>query len=89
VKVAGLVITRQRPMTAKGFVFLSLEDETGVSNIVVRPPMFQQYRALLTIEPALLVSGVIQKQDGVIHVRAHGAEPLELHSAAPQSHDFC
>ena len=88
VKVAGLVITRQRPMTAKGFVFLSLEDETGVSNVVVRPPMFNQCRALLTSEPALLVSGIIQKQDGVIHIRAQGAEPLALHSATPGSHDF-
>jgi error-prone DNA polymerase len=88
VKVAGLVITRQRPKTAKGFVFLSLEDETGVSNVVVRPPMFQERRAVWTTEPALIVSGVIQKQDGVIHVRAQDAEAFEVGSAVPDSYDF-
>jgi len=88
VKVAGMVITRQRPMTAKGFVFLSLEDETGVSNVVVRPPMFQQYRTLWVSEPALLVNGIIQKQDGVIHIRAEDAQSLEMNSSTPVSHDF-
>jgi error-prone DNA polymerase len=88
VRVAGMVITRQRPMTAKGFVFLSLEDETGVSNVVVRPPMFQKHRSLWTSEPALLIDGVIQKQDGVIHIRAEDAMPLEMHNVAPASHDF-
>ncbi|MDA0204808.1 MAG: error-prone DNA polymerase [Acidobacteria bacterium] len=88
VRVAGMVITRQRPMTAKGFVFLSLEDETGVSNVVVRPPMFQKHRSLWTSEPALLIDGVIQKQDGVIHIRAEDAMPLEMHNIAPASHDF-
>jgi error-prone DNA polymerase len=88
VRVAGMVITRQRPMTAKGFVFLSLEDETGVSNVVVRPPMFQKHRSLWTSEPALLIDGIIQKQDGVIHVRAEDALPLEMDNIAPASHDF-
>jgi error-prone DNA polymerase len=88
VRVAGMVITRQRPMTAKGFVFLSLEDETGVSNVVVRPLMFQKHRSLWTSEPALLIDGVIQKQDGVIHIRAEDAMPLEMHNVAPASHDF-
>ena len=88
VKVAGMVIARQRPATAKGFVFLSLEDETGVSNIVVRPPIFQQHRVLWTSEPILLVSGVVQKQDGVIHVRARTARALEIGSATPDSRDF-
>jgi error-prone DNA polymerase len=55
VRVAGAVIARQRPSTAKGFVFLSLEDETGISNIVVRPPMFQKFRLLWTSEPFILV----------------------------------
>jgi error-prone DNA polymerase len=88
VQVAGMVITRQRPMTAKGFVFLSLEDETGVSNVVVRPPMFKRYRSLWVSEPALLVNGVIQKQDGVIHIRAEDAQSLEMNSSTPASHDF-
>jgi error-prone DNA polymerase len=88
VRVAGMVITRQRPVTAKGFVFLSLEDETGVSNVVVRPLMFQKYRSLWTSESALLIDGVIQKQDGVIHIRAEDALPLEMDNVAPASHDF-
>ena len=88
VRVAGMVITRQRPMTAKGFVFLSLEDETGVSNVVVRPPMFQKHRSLWTSEPALLIEGVVQKQDGVVHIRAEDAMPLEMDSFTPASHDF-
>lgn len=88
VAVAGLVITRQRPATAKGFVFLSLEDETGVSNVVIRPPMFKQQRLLWTSVKVMLVNGIVQKQDGVIHVRALGGEPLEFAAAAPNSHDF-
>ena len=59
-----------------------------MSNIVVRPPIFQQYRVLWTSEPILLVSGVIQKQDGVIHVRARTARPLEIGSTTPDSRDF-
>jgi len=88
VQVAGVIITRQRPMTAKGFVFLSLEDETGVSNVVVRPQMFQETRALWTTEPALVVYGRVQKQDGVIHVRAENGRPLDMSATAPGSHDF-
>lgn len=88
VKIAGMVITRQRPMTAKGFVFLTLEDETGVSNVVIRPPMFQQRRELWVSEPALIVHGIIQKQDGVIHIRADDAQILKMASVGPASHDF-
>jgi error-prone DNA polymerase len=69
-------------------VFQSLEDETGVSNVVVRPAIFQQRRPLWTTEPALIVSGVIQKQDGVIHVRARDAEAFDVGSAVPDSYDF-
>ncbi|HUK33806.1 MAG TPA: OB-fold nucleic acid binding domain-containing protein, partial [Vicinamibacterales bacterium] len=70
VRVAGMVITRQRPGTAKGFVFLTLEDETGVANIIVRPDLFLRDRLVLTDEPFLLVDGVLQNQDGVTSVRA-------------------
>ena len=87
VQVAGAVIARQRPSTAKGFVFLSLEDETGISNIVVRPPMFQKFRMLWTSEPFILVAGVVQRQDGVIHVKAQHIEPLQA-GEGPGSHDF-
>ena len=88
VKVAGAVITRQRPGTAKGFVFLTLEDETGVSNVVVTPDKFQDNRILVTSEPFLLVEGVLQKQDGVIHVRAKHMKRLGDISLEIASHDF-
>jgi len=70
VRVAGMVITRQRPGTAKGFVFLTLEDETGVANIIVRPDLFARDRLIITEEPFLIVDGVLQNQDGVTSVRA-------------------
>ena len=88
VRVAGAVITRQRPGTAKGFVFLTLEDETGVSNVVVTPDKFQDNRVLVTGEPFLLVEGVLQKQDGVIHVRARVIKPLKHVRLEMASHDF-
>jgi error-prone DNA polymerase len=88
VKVAGAVIARQRPGTAKGFVFLSLEDETGISNIIVRPPVFQAHRAVLLSESFLLVEGHLQKQDGVISVRAEIIQPAGKASLTVTSHDF-
>ena len=88
VRVAGAVITRQRPGTAKGLVFLTLEDETGVSNVVVTPDKFQDNRVLVTGEPFLLVEGVLQKQDGVIHVRARVIKPLKHVTLEMASHDF-
>ena len=87
-RVAGAVITRQRPGTAKGFVFLTLEDETGVSNVIVTPDKFQQWRLLVTGEPFLFVEGDLQKQDGVIHVRARKIERLGDVSLDIPSHDF-
>ena len=88
VRVAGAVITRQRPGTAKGFVFLTLEDETGVSNVVITPDKFQDNRVLVTGEPFLLVEGVLQKQDEVIHVRARVIKPLKHVTLEMASHDF-
>ena len=69
-KVAGLVIVRQRPGTAKGFCFLTLEDETGIGNAVVTPDMFQRHRAVIHTASLLLVEGPLQIVDDVIHVRA-------------------
>src|SRR5262249_10465438 len=66
VRGAGRVFVRQRPGTAKGFVFLSLEDETGVANAIVRPPLFERERAVIVHEPFLLVEGTLQHQDGVV-----------------------
>jgi error-prone DNA polymerase len=70
VRVAGAVITRQRPGTAKGFVFLTLEDETGIANIIIRPDLFAEQRLTVINEPFLLVEGMLQNQDGVTSVRA-------------------
>jgi error-prone DNA polymerase len=88
VRVAGQVIVRQRPGTAKGFVFLSLEDETGVANAIVRPPLFERQRAVIVHEPFLLVEGLLQHQDGVMSIRAQRVQPLVLLDARVPSHDF-
>jgi error-prone DNA polymerase len=70
VAVAGLVICRQRPGTAKGFVFLTLEDETGMINVVVKPQLFEQQATLISRTPVLLVRGVLQVESGVWNIRA-------------------
>ena len=88
VRVAGAVVVRQRPGTAKGFVFLNLEDETGLINVIVRPQHFARYRELLTGEPFLLVDGRLQHEDGVISVRAERLRALEVRLGALPSHDF-
>jgi error-prone DNA polymerase len=88
VRVAGWVIVRQRPGTAKGFMFLSLEDETGVSNIIVTPQLFEKYRLELVGHPFLLIEGALQNQDNVISVKASHIEPLSFTVAATPSHDF-
>jgi error-prone DNA polymerase len=88
VRVAGAVIVRQRPGTAKGFVFLSLEDESGVANAIVTPDMFDQYRFALLQEPFLLVEGMLQNLDRVISVKAARIEGLAAKSAVAASHDF-
>jgi error-prone DNA polymerase len=87
VRVAGMVITRQRPGTAKGFVFLTLEDETGISNIIVRPDLFDRERMAVVGQPFLLVDGVLQHQDGVLSVRAERVQGIEG-SASVEAHDF-
>jgi error-prone DNA polymerase len=88
VRTAGGVIARQRPGTAKGFVFLSLEDETGVSNAIVTPDLFQRNRLLLSSEQFLLIEGILQNQDGVISVKAARVLPLKITTAQTSSHDF-
>ena len=88
VRVAGAVITRQRPGTAKGFVFLTLEDETGIANVIVTPDLFTEYRHAIVGEPYLLVEGVLQIQEGVTAVKADRVTPLAGGGPEPQSHDF-
>ncbi len=88
VRVAGMVITRQRPGTAKGFVFLTLEDETGIANIIVRPDLFAEDRAVIIEEPFLLVEGVLQNQEGVTSIRAEAVQGLGGVSVDFDAHDF-
>jgi len=88
VRVAGNVIVRQRPGTAKGFVFLSLEDETGIANVIVTPGLFARHRLVLVTEPFLLVEGILQIQDGVVSVRADRLIALPRRQDHVPSHDF-
>jgi error-prone DNA polymerase len=88
VRVAGAVIVRQRPGTAKGFVFLNLEDETGLTNVIVRPALFHRHRLALVNEPFLFVEGTLQHQDNVVSIRAERLWPLRHRLAAVPSHDF-
>ena len=88
VRVAGWVIVRQRPGTAKGFVFLSLEDETGIANVIITPQLFEQNRLALVDYPFLLIEGALQHQDNVVSVKAKSVEPLQMKIQSPGSHDF-
>ena len=88
VRVAGSVIVRQRPGTAKGFVFLTLEDETGLANVIVTPPLFTRQRLVFVAEPFLCVEGILQMQDGVASIRATRACGLAVIFPAIPSHDF-
>jgi error-prone DNA polymerase len=76
VRIAGRVISRQRPGTAKGFVFLSLEDETGIANVILTPDVFEANRLVVTRSRFLRIEGKLQKQEGVIHVKAQLLVPL-------------
>jgi error-prone DNA polymerase len=87
VKAAGAVIVRQRPGTAKGFVFLSLEDESGIVQAIVRPDLFKENRALIVGSAGLVVEGPLQKEGGNVSVRAERFWPLPSLPDVP-SHDF-
>ena len=88
VSVAGAVIARQRPGTAKGFVFLSLEDETGIANIIIAPPLFEKEHTTVVRRSFLIVRGTLQNQDGVISVKAGRVEPFVFLQTKMSSHDF-
>jgi error-prone DNA polymerase len=88
VRVAGSVIARQRPGTAKGFVFLSLEDETGISNAIITPQLFEQDHVVVVHQQFLLIEGPLQNQDNVISVKAARVGPLSITRAETESHDF-
>jgi error-prone DNA polymerase len=88
VRVAGCVIARQRPGTAKGFIFISLEDETGIANIVITPDLYDQDRLIVTRSKFLLVEGSLQNQDNVIHVKATRLMAVSDGTLELRSHDF-
>jgi error-prone DNA polymerase len=89
IQIAGNVICRQRPGTAKGFVFISLEDETGVSNAIVDPDLFEQFRLVITEEAFLLIEGEVQNSDNVILIKARDVRPLtHKQLIGSESHDF-
>ncbi|MEQ1853090.1 MAG: error-prone DNA polymerase, partial [Chthoniobacteraceae bacterium] len=89
VRIAGLVICRQRPGTAKGFVFVSLEDETGVANAILTPALFEKRRLTICEEPFLSIEGTVQNTDGHALIKARRVTALPVGAGAlPASHDF-
>lgn len=88
VRVAGAVITRQRPGTAKGFVFLTMEDETGLSNAIITPDTYATFKRVVVDEPYLLIEGTLQNQDGAVSVKVERVEALKAQTPAQPSHDF-
>src|SRR6202158_1753598 len=87
-RVAGCVIARQRPGTAKGFVFLSLEGETGIANAIITPQLFRENHIAVVNQQFLLIEGQLQNQDNVISVKAERVRPLSITRAETVSHDF-
>ena len=87
VRVAGAVIVRQRPGTAKGFVFLTMEDETGMVQAIIRPDLFREHRSFLVSTPVILVEGALQKTDGTLSVKARRFEGVKADTNL-ESHDF-
>ncbi|MFZ0795550.1 MAG: hypothetical protein WAM65_17425 [Candidatus Korobacteraceae bacterium] len=97
VRTAGCIIARQRPGTAKGFVFLSLEDETGIGNAIIAPDVLERNRLVILSEKFLLLEGELQNQEGVVSVRvervapmreAYTADTVDITDAEVRSHDF-
>jgi error-prone DNA polymerase len=88
VRVAGAVIARQRPGTAKGFVFLSLEDETGIANAIITPQLFERDHVVVVHNQFLLIEGELQNQENVVSVKVQRVRPLSITRAETTSHDF-
>src|SRR5216117_2823268 len=89
IQIAGNVISRQRPGTAKGFVFISLEDETGVSNAIIEPDLFERFRLVITEEAFLLIEGEVQNSDNVVLIKAREIRPVAHEQlVGSESHDF-
>ncbi len=88
VTVAGVVTHRQRPATAQGTIFLNLEDETGLINVICSQGAWTRFRRVARSEPALLIRGTVEKAEGVINLIAEHIEPLRLSTATMKSRDF-
>jgi error-prone DNA polymerase len=88
VRIAGGVIARQRPGTAKGFVFLSMEDETGIANAIISPQLFEECHVVVVHQQFLMIEGQLQNQDNVVSVKSQHIRPLIITSAPTTSHDF-
>jgi error-prone DNA polymerase len=97
VRVAGCVVCRQRPMTAKGVVFMTIEDEYGLVNVILRPHTYGKYRQIARMEPTIVVEGILQKRDGIINIVAEHLLPLKdeqerqrstYQPAAPKARNF-
>jgi error-prone DNA polymerase len=82
------VIVRQRPETAKGFCFLTLEDETGTANAILTPQAFRRFRVPLHTAAIVEIEGPLQNVDGVIHVRVRDLCALVAREGLPGSHDY-
>jgi len=93
VSVAGYVVCRQAPRTAKGHVFLTMEDETGLVNVILKPEVYQRFRYPVRTEPLILVEGIFQKRNGISNIVAQHISPLERnggsHDPVPKARNFC
>ena len=89
-RVAGLVLVRQRPSTAKGITFVTLEDETGTVNLIVRPEVWEQHHQVARTATVLLAHGILQRHESIIHVLVSRLEDLsqQLAQIETQSRDF-
>jgi error-prone DNA polymerase len=97
VRVAGCVVCRQRPITAKGVVFITIEDEQGLVNVILRPQTYVKYRRIARMEPIIVVEGMLQKRDGIINIVAEHLLPLKdeqerqlstYQASAPKARNF-
>jgi error-prone DNA polymerase len=98
IRTAGYVVCRQAPRTAKGHVFLTLEDEEGLLNIILKPNVYQQYRYAVRTQPLLIIDGIVQKREGITNIIAKHIAPLRPNHerddvaysyAAPKARNFC
>lgn len=90
IKVAGMVLVRQRPGTASGIVFVTLEDETGIANLIIRPKVFERFHTALRHSAYLLATGKVERAGEVVHVQVARAESLDepVGDSASRSRDF-